>query len=59
MLATPWTHLFFSWPTGGVWSNLVASAIWAIPTAVIAIRKLRKIHRHILQLHKHHGIDTE
>jgi hypothetical protein len=22
---------FFSWPDGGVWSNLVAAGIWAIP----------------------------
>lgn len=26
-----WVSAFFSWPGGGVWSNIVAAAIWAVP----------------------------
>ncbi|HXR74010.1 hypothetical protein [Actinocrinis sp.] len=22
---------FFAWPSGGVWSNLLAAAMWAVP----------------------------
>jgi hypothetical protein len=52
-------HSWFGWPDGGIWSNLVASAIWAIPTGFFAAKKIRKMHRHILQLHEHHGIESE
>lgn len=34
---------FFNWPTGAVWGNLVASALWA-PTAFTVSHKLLKRH---------------
>ena len=35
MLASAWT-LFFHWPTGGVYSNIVASIIWTGPAWTMA-----------------------
>ncbi len=49
--------VFFSWPEGGVWSNLLASFIWAAPTFGYALRKQHLHHRRVEQslaaLHKH------
>lgn len=38
-------QLFFSWPQGGVWSNIIASAVLGVPTFVALFRRLRKNHR--------------
>ena len=57
MIAASWTRLFFHWPDGGVWSNLVASAIWTTPTLLFAWRKLRAwrqhVHDRLDDLHEH------
>lgn len=45
-------HALFSWPGGGVWGNLVSSLIWAAPAGLLAARKLRRMHAHILDLHR-------
>jgi hypothetical protein len=37
-------HLF-DWPTGSVLTNLIASAIWVIPTYMLALRHLHCIER--------------
>lgn len=57
--------LFFSWPTGGVWSNLVASAIvgglawlWArrhVKALRSQVHELMDAHRHTAaQVHELH-----
>jgi hypothetical protein len=44
----------FSWPTGIVTGNLIASAIWA-PIAVIHLDRLARLHhrQHMLFVHQH------
>lgn len=48
---------FFSWPSGAVWGNLLASAIWATPTIIVLARKVSAHHRRVeaslKALHKH------
>lgn len=39
--------LFFSWPDGSVWSNLIASVIWATPALWHIHRKLNRHHNEI------------
>lgn len=48
--------LFFSWPAGGTWSNMIASFEWAI-VAFTCIWLFRDhIGRHLAKWwHKHHG----
>lgn len=47
--------VFFGWPAGGVWSNLLASAILAIPGGFALARKLRNQHRQrMAQAERHH-----
>lgn len=45
-------EIFFGWPNGGVWSNLLASVLWATP-ALLAHHKLmmRRISK---KLDMHH-----
>lgn len=39
---SPW-QVFFSWPSGGIWSNIIASIIWAgLPLTYAMIKQ----HRH-------------
>ena len=38
--------VFFSWPQGGVWSNLLASAIVGVPAFIWGHRHFKKIHKH-------------
>lgn len=38
---------FFGWPTGGIWSNLLASLLWAIPAWVWARHHVHRIHRRL------------
>jgi hypothetical protein len=33
---------FFAWPGGGVWSNLVASAIWTVPALAWHHRRMKQ-----------------
>lgn len=58
-------HLFFAWPDGGVWSNIVASVLWTTPSFIIGfiighrkmIKHTNKHHDelllHILKIKKH------
>jgi hypothetical protein len=63
VVATVWYYLFFHWPDGGVWSNLVASFIWATPTIIISWRKLRRMHLHLHErldrIEQTHSDDTD
>ena len=36
---------FFAWPDGGVWSNLLASALTVPVTVAVHHRKLRNAHQ--------------
>lgn len=48
--------VFFGWPLGGVWSNLVASLIWATPAGIATWRKLRRQHAERMgQAERHHA----
>lgn len=61
-------HLFFHWPDGGVYSNIVASVIWTTPSFIIGFvvghLKMKKhtqaLHDemkiHVSKIHKHLGI---
>jgi hypothetical protein len=33
---------FFSWPNGGVWSNLLASLLWGAPAFITHHRLMRR-----------------
>ena len=62
MIVASLAHDWFGWPTGAVLTNLVA---WLIglgcglgPTLWKLHRKLDRIHTHILDLHRHHGVRT-
>jgi len=54
---TAWS-VFFSWPSGGVWGNLLASLLWA-PAAFgahhVAIRRhtTREIDRQTVEIKAH------
>ena len=41
-------ELFFGWPAGAVWANLLASVIWAAPTIAFGARHFARKHRHLL-----------
>lgn len=44
----------FSWPNGIVLGNLIASAMWALPTIVHLDRLARKHHRqHMERIERH------
>lgn len=49
-------QLFFSWPNGSVWSNLLASAICFVLAGVWAHRKIvipmRQHHARIKEMHE-------
>lgn len=36
---------FFSWPTGQIWPNLLASVLWTTPTLLHLHRKINRIHK--------------
>lgn len=36
---------YFGWPDGAVWSNLLASVIWAAPALWHLHRKIKRNHR--------------
>ena len=38
-------HDWFGWPDGAVLTNLVASAIWVIPTYLLALRHLHCVEK--------------
>lgn len=44
--------IFFAWPNGQVWPNLLASLIWAAPTVFFTHKKLHKMHKHLETLAK-------
>jgi hypothetical protein len=37
--------LFFSWPNGTVWSNIIASVMWSLPTVGFTFWRIRKHQR--------------
>lgn len=37
-----WVNVFFGWPAGGVWSNLLASALTTLGVYLRAAAKLRQ-----------------
>jgi len=43
-------YYYFGWPDGAVWSNLLASVIWAAPTIWGLHRKLDRHHREHLAM---------
>lgn len=46
-------HLFFHWPDGGVYSNIVASVIWTTPSFVVGfVIGHIKMKRHITAEHQ-------
>jgi hypothetical protein len=49
-------ELFFAWPGGGVWSNLIASVIWvpiaAIPVYIKQHRHHQKVEKSLKLLHE-------
>lgn len=50
-------NLFFKWPTGGVYSNIVASAIWTTPSFIAGLMVGHfRMKKHIMKIHKHLGI---
>jgi hypothetical protein len=36
---------YLGWPHGAIWSNLLASVIWATPALIHLHRKLNRHHR--------------
>ena len=44
-----WDYMFH-WYTGALWSNLIASALWSIPSIWYIVRKVRK-HNESLRAH--------
>lgn len=54
-------ELFFRWPTGAIWSNLLASLIWEVPTISLALwafyrrhQIAKRTHQIIADLFEHH-----
>ena len=46
-------HLFFHWPDGGVYSNIVASVIWTTPSFFLGMYvSHRKLKKHINAKHE-------
>lgn len=47
-------RVFFHWPDGGVWGNLVASAVW-VPVSLLGTHLLHRHHRRklIKELREH------
>jgi hypothetical protein len=37
-----WFSVFFSWPGGGVWSNLIAAALWALPALEVNHARMKR-----------------
>lgn len=37
-------HAFFSWPDGGVWANLLAAGLWALPAFTTHHVLMRRHH---------------
>lgn len=46
--------LFFAWPAGGVWSNVIASVICFAVAWLWARRHIRLLHRQVRDLHARH-----
>jgi hypothetical protein len=48
-------ELFFGWPAGAVWSNLLASAVCSAGALLVALVKLNRQHRErVAQAERHH-----
>jgi hypothetical protein len=43
---------WFAFPDGGVWSNLIASFIWAVPTFIHLHKKIDRNHEKIREIHE-------
>jgi len=37
-------HYFFSWYSGSIWGNLIASAIWTVPAYLYGRFHFKKLH---------------
>ena len=47
-------QLFFNWPNGSVWGNLIASLLWSIPLWTLGYFKIKRQHaKHHQQLKDH------
>jgi len=47
------THLFFHWPDGGIYSNIVASIIWTTPSFIVGfVVGHLKMKKHTQRLHE-------
>lgn len=42
---------FFNWYHGAVWSNLLASILWAVPAIFWGRRHVNRIHDRLDELH--------
>lgn len=69
MIATSLLHDWFGWDNGSVLTNLVASIIGFIFGGFIVgffakrmvarlHSRLDRLHDHVLDLHRHHGVET-
>jgi hypothetical protein len=52
-------NLFFSWPNGSIWGNIVATLLTSIPLWVLGYNKLKKRQQHhheqlVRQLNEHY-----
>lgn len=45
---------FFAWPDGGVWSNIAASLLWAVPAGYAVLRRQARMHAEQLATLKGH-----
>ena len=46
-------HLFFGWPSGGVWSNVLAEPLIVTATAVVVFLFRKPLNRLRLRHHEH------
>ncbi len=46
-----WRYMF-SWYSGNVWGNLIASLIWVIPGYLWGRYHVKKLHAHLHEVHK-------
>jgi hypothetical protein len=57
---------FLKYPTGGVWSNIIANLVWLVPTVLFSRKAwkrhkkkqhemhedLKKLHEHVKEIHR-------
>lgn len=52
-------HLFFHWPEGSVWSNIIASAIWSLPLWGAMLWRIEKHHKEHAQRQNFHHLQIK